>query len=66
MYRIQLDINDGNLTSYTTKSVAKVYDIPANVETIKDENDMKVITGVLQACINDDGEESCVFFLWHY
>ena len=35
VYRIQLDINDGNLTSYTTKSVAKVYDIPASVETIK-------------------------------
>lgn len=35
----------------------------ANVETIKDENDMKVITGILQACINDDGEEVYIFRL---
>lgn len=35
----------------------------SNVETIKDENDMKVITGVLQACINDDGEEVYIFRL---
>lgn len=35
----------------------------ANVETVKDENDMKVITGILQACINDDGEEVYIFRL---
>lgn len=35
----------------------------SNVETIKDENDMKVITGALQACINDDGEEVYIFRL---
>ncbi len=29
----------------------------ANLETIKDENDMKVIKGTLQALINDNGEE---------
>ena len=38
----------GNLIT----NLAKV----ANVETVKNENDMKIITGVLQACINDDGE----------
>lgn len=45
----------GNLIT----NLAKV----ANVETIKDENDMKVITGILQACINDDGEEVYIFRL---
>ena len=35
----------------------------ANVETEKDENDMKVITGVLQACINDAGDEVYIFRL---
>ena len=35
----------------------------ANVETIKDENDMKVIKGILQACINDDGKEVYIFRL---
>ena len=35
----------------------------SNVETVKDENDMKVIKGVLQACINDDGEEVYIFRL---
>ena len=35
----------------------------ANVETVKDENDMKVITGVLQACINDAGDEVYIFRL---
>lgn len=45
----------GNLIT----NLAKV----SNVETIKDENDMKVITGVLQACINDNGEEVYIFRL---
>lgn len=35
----------------------------SNVETVKDENDMKVITGILEACINDDGEEVYIFRL---
>lgn len=35
----------------------------SNVETIKDENDMKVIKGILEACINDDGEEVYIFRL---
>ena len=35
----------------------------SNVETVKDENDMKIITGILQACINDDGEEVYIFRL---
>mgnify|MGYP004569073991 CR=1 FL=1 len=39
----------GNLIT----NLAKV----CKVETIKDENDMKIITGILEACINDDGEE---------
>ena len=33
----------------------------ANVETIKDENDMKIIKGKLEACINDDGKEVYIF-----
>ena len=41
--------NSGNLIT----NLAKV----ANLETIKDENDMKIIKGHLQALINDDGEE---------
>ena len=45
----------GNLIT----NLAKV----ANVETVKNENDMKIITGVLQACINDDGEEVYIFRL---
>ena len=45
----------GNLIT----NLAKV----ANIETVKDENDMKVITGILQACINDDGEEVYIFRL---
>ena len=45
----------GNLIT----NLAKV----TNVETIKDENDMKVIKGVLQACINDAGEEVYIFRL---
>ena len=39
----------GNLIT----NLAKV----ANLKTIKDENDMLVIKGILQALINDDGEE---------
>ena len=35
----------------------------ANVETIKDKNDMKVIKGNLQALINDNGEEVYIFRL---
>ena len=34
-----------------------------NLETEKDENDMKIITGVLPACINDNGEEVYIFRL---
>lgn len=45
----------GNLIT----NLAKV----ANVETVKDENDMKIITGVLPACINDNGEEVYIFRL---
>ena len=41
--------NSGNLIT----NLAKV----ANLETIKDENDMKIIKGHLQTLINDDGEE---------
>ena len=47
--------NSGNLIT----NLAKV----ANVETIKDENDLKIITGHLQALINDDGEEVFIFRL---
>ena len=35
MYRVQIGFNNDDLWANTTKSVAKVYDIPANVETIK-------------------------------
>ena len=45
----------GNLIT----NLAKV----ANVETKKDEKDMKIITGTLPACINDDGEEVYIFRL---
>ncbi len=45
----------GNLIT----NLAKV----AKVETQKDENDMKIITGILPACINDDGEEVYIFRL---
>ena len=45
----------GNLIT----NLAKV----AKVETQKDENDMKIITGTLPACINDDGEEVYIFRL---
>ena len=45
----------GNLIT----NLAKV----ANVETEKDENDMKIITGKLPACINDNGEEVYIFRL---
>ena len=45
----------GNLIT----NLAKV----ANLETVKNENDMKIITGVLPALINDDGEEVYVFRL---
>ena len=45
----------GNLIT----NLAKV----ANVEIKKDENDMKIISDVLQACINDDGEEVYIFRL---
>lgn len=45
----------GNLIT----NLAKV----ANVETVKDENDMKVITGILPVCINDNGEEVYIFRL---
>ena len=47
--------NSGNLIT----NLAKV----ANVETEKDENDMKIITGHLPALINDDGEEVYIFRL---
>lgn len=47
--------NSGNLIT----NLAKV----ANVETIKDENDLKIITGHLQSLINDDGEEVFIFRL---
>ena len=47
--------NSGNLIT----NLAKV----ANVETVKDENDLKIITGHLQALINDDGEEVFIFRL---
>ena len=47
--------NTGNLITNLAKA--------ANVETEKDENDMKVITGVLQACINDAGDEVYIFRL---
>lgn len=47
--------NSGNLIS----NLAKV----ANVETVKDENDLKIITGKLSALINDDGEEVYIFRL---
>lgn len=45
----------GNLIT----NLAKV----ANVEIKKDEKDMKIISDVLQACINDDGEEVYIFRL---
>ena len=45
----------GNLIT----NLAKV----CNVETIKNENDMKIIKGVLEAAINDSGEEVYVFRL---
>ena len=35
----------------------------ANLETIQNENNMKVITGTLQALINDNGEEVYIFRL---
>lgn len=47
--------NSGNLIT----NLAKV----ANVETVKDENDLKIITGHLPALINDDGEEVYIFRL---
>lgn len=47
--------NSGNLIT----NLAKL----ANVETVKDENDLKIITGHLQALINDDGEEVFIFRL---
>lgn len=45
----------GNLIT----NLAKV----ANVETIQNEKDMKIITGVLPAQINDDGKEVYIFRL---
>ena len=45
----------GNLIT----NLAKV----SNLKTIKDENDMKIITGVLPAFINDNGEEVYIFRL---
>lgn len=45
----------GNLIT----NLAKV----ANVETVMNENGMKIITGVLPACINDEAEEVYIFRL---
>ena len=59
-YEIEYEIRTPNHhTGNLITNLAKV----ANVETIKDENDMKIIAGTLQACINDSGEEVYLFRL---
>ena len=47
--------NTGNLIT----NIAKI----CNVETVKDENDMKIITGKIPASINGDNEEVYIFRL---